>query len=138
MKRISADLLVIGIFLVQYFFFEALGDDFASGIWFLILNPAVSWIVLAITLALWRAFFERRFCRSKHSFWLQGIEWIAVVLAANVATCWVDVLLHSPETFWTVFGFNLLIALVPSLILSTTAYLVTLAIWPQSNPDQLA
>ncbi len=138
MKRISADLLVVSLFLVQYFFLEALGDDFASGIWFLILNPTVTWIVLAIILALARAFFERRFCRSKYSFWLQGVEWIAVVIAANVATCWVDLLLHSHETFWTVFGFNLLIVLVPSLVFSTTAYLVALAIWPQSNPDQLA
>src|SRR5438046_9123453 len=86
MKRISADLLVISLFLVQYFFLEALGDDFASGIWFLILNPTVTWIVLAIILALARAFFERRFCRSKYSFWLQGVEWIAVVIGSNVAT----------------------------------------------------
>jgi hypothetical protein len=137
MKRVSADVLIFGLFLVQYFFFEVLGDDFASGIWFLILNPTLTWIVLAILLALWRAFLERRFFRSKRAFWLQGIEWVGVVLAANVATCWVDVLLHSHESFWTVFGFNLLIVVVPSLVLSTTAYLVALATWPRPKPDQL-
>ena len=137
MRRISADLLVVGVFLVQYCVLEALGDDFATGIWFLILNPTVTWIVIAIILALARAIFERRSFPWKHSLWRQGVEWIAVVLVANVATCWVDVLLHSHETFWTVFGFNLLIVLVPSLVFSTTAYLVALAILPKSNADQL-
>jgi len=132
------DLLVIGVFLVQYFLFQALRDDVTSRVSFLILSPTVGWIVLATILALGRAFVERRFCRSQRSFWLHGVEWISVVLAADIAACWLDVLLHSHETFWTVFGFNLLIVLVPSLVFSTTAYLVALAIWRQSNPDQLA
>ncbi len=124
-KRLATDLLIFSLFVAQYGVLQVMPTPLSSMAALLILSPPVVWIVSASFLAFLRAISQIRILGPAAFLWSGVIEWIAVFSASSIFTCWVDTILHPPESFLTVFGFNLFIVFVPSLILSTAAYCVT-------------
>lgn len=80
-------------------------------------------IALSIPIAVGfgRGLAERRYVGNT-PYWIGGIEWAVVVTIEYALSCYVGVLLRPYDNFETVFGFGLLIILVPSLVLSLISY----------------
>lgn len=55
-------------------------------------------------------------------YWICGTEWAVVVIIEYALGCYVGVLLRPYDNFETVWGFGLLIVLLPSLVLSLISY----------------
>ncbi len=68
-----------------------------------------------------RGFAEHRFVGST-SCWAGTGEWVLIVIAAHITSCYLAVLSWPYQNFTTVFGFTLLIILLPSVVLSTISY----------------
>jgi hypothetical protein len=51
-----------------------------------------------------------------------SIEWLLIVFAVYTTSCWTGVILHPYDNFETVFGFGLLLVLLPAIALSLISY----------------
>jgi hypothetical protein len=127
-RRISTDLVIIIILVSEYGLFQMLGQNVSVSIWLLVFSPLLVWPVSAALLALIRATAELRLFRSRVHWWIRGVEWMAVVTASAIISCSIDVRLHPAENVQTVIGANLLILFLPTLLSSTTVYLVSFAV----------
>ena len=123
MKRLLLDVSVVILFVAEYFCEQAVAGRAASSTAFLILNPLVISIAVASIAAFTRGIAEQRLLNSPVILLTGLIEWICLVFVSYVLTCLLDVQRHPPESFMTVFGFSLFIVLIPTLIVSTGAYI---------------
>ncbi len=76
---------------------------------------------IGIVVGFGRGLAERRFFANT-SYLLCVMEWLVIVFTAYTISCYLDVLLWPYDNFKTVFGFGLLLVLVPDLVLSAIAY----------------
>jgi hypothetical protein len=122
MRRLYLDLLAFGLLI---------GTDFVTRLISIHTTPRVTVLSyytdmlfaygISVAVGFGRGFAERRFVGNTPS-WIGGIEWSAIVIIEYALSCYVAVLLWPYDNFETVFGFGLLIVLVPSLALSLISY----------------
>ncbi|MEP7015947.1 MAG: hypothetical protein ABI925_10945, partial [Verrucomicrobiota bacterium] len=85
----------------------------------------IIWIVLVSGVAIARASVEPSLLRRRPvKLWIGVIEWCTIVIASSLALCWIDILVQPRDNFYTVFGFLLLIFIVPSIVTSGIVYLL--------------
>ncbi|MEY2483499.1 MAG: hypothetical protein QOK24_2027 [Verrucomicrobiota bacterium] len=76
---------------------------------------------LPVAVGFSRGFAEWRYL-SMIPYWVRGIEWTLVVIIEYAVACYIAVLLRPVDNFETVFGFGLLIILVPSVVFSLISF----------------
>ena len=122
MKRLLLDLGIVILFVAEYFCEQAVPSAGTSFILFIVFNPLLMFVGIAVLAAFIRGLAEQRISDTSTILWVGIIEWIGLVFASFVLTCFLDVMRHPPENFITVFGFNLFILLVPGVVVSTGVY----------------
>lgn len=135
-RRLLFDLAALGLLLTKECvlrvceqYSQLLSDWIAA-------NVMLIEIGVPVIIACARGLVEVRIWKGKWPWWAAGTEWMAIVAVGFVGACWFDILSNPRDNFITVFSFNLLIVLMPSLIVSTVAYLlvITLARRLSSSP----
>jgi hypothetical protein len=81
----------------------------------------VIWIFVAVLFAIIWARTEI-LLQGPKSWWVGLLEWTVIIVAANLALFWLDVVVHPQDNFKTMFAFGFLIFLVPSTVFSVIAY----------------
>jgi uncharacterized membrane protein (Fun14 family) len=76
---------------------------------------------IAIIVGFGRGVAERRFFPNT-PYVIGAIEWLVIMFMAYTISCYVDVLSSQYDNFETVFGFGLLLVLVPDLVSSSISY----------------
>lgn len=124
MKRLFIDAVVVVVFVAQYFLEQVMDVDVSSKL-SLIFDPLLLSVIIASVAAWIRAILEQRMFIPPFVLWLGGLEWAFVVTVSYMLTCFLDVMHHAPENFVTVFGVNLFVLLIPTLVISTGVYAAT-------------
>lgn len=95
----------------------------------------VIWIAVAVVIAVIRVRLQILVFRTPKTWWFYSAEWIAIIITANLALFWLDVIIHPRDDFKTMFAFGFLLFLVPSTIFSTLAYLVFRIVFAGTTRD---
>jgi hypothetical protein len=119
------DLVAVGLLVAEEAVMHVFSRNSEAALDFISDNILVIRLASVIIVGCVRAFAEHRVLKKRSLWWTGAVEWIAIVIAAFLAVCWLDILWNPRDNFKTVFGFNLLLVLVPSVVLSTVAYVLT-------------
>lgn len=125
MRRILIDLLAVGLLAVEETVMHIFSQNSEAALDFISDNILIIRLASVVIVACVRAFAEHRFLKKSAPWWVGAAEWIAIVIAGFLAVCWLDILWNPHDNFKTVFGFNLFVILVPSVVVSTIAYVLT-------------
>jgi hypothetical protein len=91
----------------------------------------VIWIATVTGIAIIRVKLENYVLGSPA--WWGLLEWVVIVSSAHFVLFWLDTVVYPRDNFKTVFAFGFLIFLVPSAIVSSIGYLVSLWAWRTSR-----
>src|SRR5437667_7157311 len=66
----------------------------------------VIWIAVAVVIAVIRVRLQILVFRTPKTWWFYSAEWIAIIITANLALFWLDVIIHPRDDFKTMFAFG--------------------------------
>lgn len=92
----------------------------------------VIWTGAVTIVAIFRAYIERILYLPPFR-WLQLVHWIVIATGVHLILFWLDTVVILQDKFVTVFAFGLWIFLLPSVLISAIAYLLTVMVLGKSR-----
>jgi len=127
MKRVLLDLAVVALLVAADGVWRLLSQSNGVIQSFVTLHIPAIWISWASIVAAMRATWAS-FATPRISSMIVGVvEWAGVLTGVHVFLCWLDTVWQPQDNFSTVLAFTVFTLLLPSLIISSMAYVLVAA-----------